>query len=156
MLVVLLSVSGVIGGDERHRLATVLASIKQVGDEGGGPSRRADGLAKTSRRRRFAIARHSGRLGRRQPLGGQLAAGGCRGDRCPAACRRWLAADRALEKFLVDRRHAPRSRRLAYEWLVRVDPAAADRLLPGMLDDPSLELRRDAVAQLLEQGQATI
>jgi hypothetical protein len=57
-----------------------------------------------------------------------------------------------LEKFVRDRRHAPRARRLAYEWLRRVDPAAPDRLIPGALDDPSLEMRRDAVARLLDQA----
>lgn len=55
----------------------------------------------------------------------------------------------ALERFLSDERHNPRARRLAYEWITRVDAGAPDRLIPGMLDDPSLELRRDAVARLL-------
>lgn len=57
-----------------------------------------------------------------------------------------------LEKFVLDRSHTPRARRLAFEWLAKVDAAAPDRLIPGMLDDPSLELRRDAVARLLEQA----
>ncbi|MHC4398822.1 MAG: hypothetical protein ACYTG0_03995 [Planctomycetota bacterium] len=54
-----------------------------------------------------------------------------------------------IERFVLDTGHAPRARRLAYEWLVRVDPSAADRLIPGMLHDPSVELRRDAVARLI-------
>jgi len=58
-----------------------------------------------------------------------------------------------LERFVLDRQRAPRARRLAYEWLVRVDPTTSDRLIPGMLDDPSVELRRDAVARLI--GEAT-
>ena len=57
-----------------------------------------------------------------------------------------------LERFLQDTRHAPRARRLAYEWLVRVDPAAERRLIPGMLNDPSVEMRRDAVAWLIGQA----
>ena len=57
-----------------------------------------------------------------------------------------------LEKFVLDRRHAGRARRLAYEWLLRVDPTARQRLLPGMLDDSSPELRRDAVALRLDQA----
>jgi len=59
-----------------------------------------------------------------------------------------------LERFLADRRHAPRARRLAYELLARVDETAHDRLIPGMLDDPSLELRRDAVAHAMQQADA--
>jgi len=57
-----------------------------------------------------------------------------------------------LEQFVLDRQHAPRARRLAYEWLARVDPTASDRLIPGMLDDPSVELRRDAVARLIDEA----
>jgi len=57
-----------------------------------------------------------------------------------------------LERFVLDKRRDPRARRLAYEWLLRVDPSAKDRLIPGMLDDPSWELRRDAVARLIDQA----
>ena len=65
------------------------------------------------------------------------------GGRLPAA---------ELEQFVLDRRHAPRARRVAYELLLQVDPAAEDRLIPGMLDDKSLEMRRDAVARLIDEG----
>jgi hypothetical protein len=54
--------------------------------------------------------------------------------------------------FLGDTNHSPRGRRLVYEWLVAVDPATPERLLPGMLDDPSSELRQDAVARLIDQA----
>lgn len=57
-----------------------------------------------------------------------------------------------LEAFLKDTSHAGRSRRLAYECLVRLDPTTPDRLLPTMLDDPGPELRRDAVAVKLAQA----
>ncbi|HEV3417776.1 MAG TPA: hypothetical protein VG056_13205 [Pirellulales bacterium] len=58
----------------------------------------------------------------------------------------------ALERFLFDTRHAPRGRRLAYEILLRGDPALADRVLPKMLNDPSLEMRRDAVARVFAEA----
>jgi hypothetical protein len=60
----------------------------------------------------------------------------------------------ALEQFLADTNHAPRARRLAYELVARVDTTARKRLIPGLLDDPSLELRRDAVAMALEEAQS--
>ena len=66
-----------------------------------------------------------------------------------------LPVDR-LEAFLRDTRHAGSGRRLAYEALVRVDPTAPGRFLPGMLDDPGQELRRDAVAVLLKDAQAQL
>lgn len=59
-----------------------------------------------------------------------------------------------LEALAVDRRHDSRARRLAYEWLLRADPAAQQRLVPGMIDDPALPMRRDAVAWLMDQAQA--
>jgi len=61
------------------------------------------------------------------------------------------AAD--LEKFTLDTSHAPRARRLAFEWLCRADKTAADRLIPKMLNDPSIEFRRDAVARLLTEAE---
>ena len=56
-----------------------------------------------------------------------------------------------LEAFILDTKYAGQGRRLAYEWLVRLDKTAPDRLLPRMLDDPGHELRRDAVARAIEE-----
>jgi hypothetical protein len=57
-----------------------------------------------------------------------------------------------LEKFTLETHHSPRARRLSYDWLVRLEPTAADRLMPGFLDDPSTELRRDAVERLVAEA----
>lgn len=67
-----------------------------------------------------------------------------------------LSAGRALpaaslEAFVRDTNHAGPGRRLAYECLVRVDSDAPNRLLPGMLNDPGAELRRDAVERALQE-----
>src|SRR5262249_48306736 len=59
----------------------------------------------------------------------------------------------ALEQFLLDTRHNPQARRLAYELILEQDPKAADRFLPKMLDDPGPELRRDAVARVLDEAE---
>jgi hypothetical protein len=72
-------------------------------------------------------------------------------DRELAAGRPLPAAE--LEAFVRDTRHAGQGRRLAYEWLARIDAKAPDRLLPGMLNDPGAELRRDAVARALEDAR---
>ncbi len=66
-----------------------------------------------------------------------------------------LPADK-LEAFVRDTRHAGRARRLAYELLVRADATAPGRLVPGMLHDPSPELRRDAVALALKDADALL
>ena len=57
-----------------------------------------------------------------------------------------------LLKFIEDTQHNPRARRLAYELIARLEPKTAEKLLSGMLDDPSLELRRDAVQQVVAQA----
>ncbi|MGO8747323.1 MAG: hypothetical protein ACLQNE_15160 [Thermoguttaceae bacterium] len=57
-----------------------------------------------------------------------------------------------LERFVLDTRHATRARALAMNYLVRVHPEVRERLVAGMLDDPSVELRRDAVARLIGQA----
>jgi len=55
-----------------------------------------------------------------------------------------------LENFALDRARSPQSRRLAFLWLTKTDPSAPDRLIPGMLDDPAAEFRREAVQRLLD------
>lgn len=59
----------------------------------------------------------------------------------------------ALESFLKDTSHSPRARRLAFEALTRFDPQAPDRLVPGFINDPSTELRRDAVERLIDAAK---
>lgn len=59
----------------------------------------------------------------------------------------------SLLAYLGDPSHDPRSRRLAFEWILKVDPTQRDRLVPTFLNDPSLELRRDAVAELMSQAE---
>lgn len=66
-----------------------------------------------------------------------------------AKAGRKLPADK-LEAFTKDTKFAPSARRIAYELLVKQDTAAKARLLPGFLNDPSPELRRDAVAAALD------
>lgn len=55
-----------------------------------------------------------------------------------------------LEKFVLDRSQNARARRLAFEWVTTADKAARERLVPGMIDDPSAELRREAVQRLID------
>lgn len=59
---------------------------------------------------------------------------------------------KSLEAFVTETSNPPEARRLAYEWLIKVDTTAADRLIPGMLHDASPEFRRDAVERLITQA----
>ena len=56
-----------------------------------------------------------------------------------------------IREFLGEPDHSQFGRRLAYELLVAHDPKLVDELLPNMLDDTSLENRRDAVDWYLKQ-----
>lgn len=64
--------------------------------------------------------------------------------------------EKELDAYIAERTHSARSRRLAYEWLIRANPEARSRWLPQLLNDPSLELRRDAIAAQLESAQAAL
>jgi hypothetical protein len=70
-----------------------------------------------------------------------------RGGRLPRA---------ELEAFLADTTHFPPARSLAYDLIFRVDPAAKSRLVPSLLQDPSMELRRDGVAFALAEAQKLV
>lgn len=58
-----------------------------------------------------------------------------------------------LLRFVKASNHEPRARRLAFETLVAIKPDLRGELLAGMLDDPSVELRRDAIAEALESAK---
>jgi hypothetical protein len=60
----------------------------------------------------------------------------------------------SLEAFIRDTKHHPRARRLAYELIASVEADHAQRLIAGLRDDPSTELRRDAVQHLLDEAAA--
>src|SRR3984957_19143984 len=59
----------------------------------------------------------------------------------------------ALESFLTDTGHDPQARRLAFDLLVQQDKTASDRFLPKMVNDPSPELRRDAIGRVLNDAE---
>ena len=69
-----------------------------------------------------------------------------------AAGRKLPVAELVL--FVRDTKHHPRARRLAYELIVRADAGQAQKLIVGLRDDPSPELRRDAVQGLVDEGAA--
>jgi hypothetical protein len=57
-----------------------------------------------------------------------------------------------LKAFVLDTMHAPRARRMAFEWLREADDPLASAMVPRFLHDPSPELRREAVAKLLDEA----
>jgi hypothetical protein len=63
---------------------------------------------------------------------------------------------RALEAFLLDKNNPAAGRYVAYQWLVRADPTAPARLLPGFLQDKSPELRRESVETRLQAAKSAL
>lgn len=59
----------------------------------------------------------------------------------------------ALGAFVLDLRQHPRARRYAFEMIAQSFPETAQRILSGMLNDPSVELRRDAINQHIDQAR---
>ena len=139
--------------EKPSRFAAALETIRAVGPEGRGDRE----AAKAWRELASADAQALPEVLAGMKGAGPLAANWIR-TAVEAIAERELgrgklaAAD--LERLVRDRQGDPRARRLAYEWLVRVDPTAPERLLPSMEDDPSLELRRDAVERRLGQAAA--
>ena len=60
--------------------------------------------------------------------------------------------EKELLSFIADPQQDPRARRLAFELIQKFNPKRADKLIPGLINDPSVELRREAVAQVIEEG----
>lgn len=56
-----------------------------------------------------------------------------------------------LVAFIENTQQDRNARRLAFEWLRKVEPKTAEQMVPGFLQDPSAELRREAVAKLLKE-----
>lgn len=61
-----------------------------------------------------------------------------------------------LEKFLDDTANDPRARRFAYELIVGAKPELRESLIAKRLNDPSVELRREAVQQLIDRAAAAL
>jgi hypothetical protein len=143
----------VVRSAESEDLKSALHAIRQVGPEGKGSAEAAAAwkvLAKTPIEQ--------------LPL---LLAGM---DEATPLARNWIRAavdeivDRAehgkkplpaaaLERFLADTSHDPQARRLAFDLLAQQDKTVGDRFLPKMVNDPSPELRRDAIGRVLEDAE---
>ena len=61
-----------------------------------------------------------------------------------------------LRKFLADVKHHPKARRFAYELIARAEPATARALLPGFVNDPGSELRREAVQERVDAAAKNV
>lgn len=133
-------------------LAESIQTIKAVGSEARGSAEAAKAWKELAARRASDLPAILAAIGDANPLAANYLRNAVetiaqrelkQGRKLPAA---------EIEKFLKDTRQDPRARRLAFDLLSRVDATAPDRLIPGMLNDPSVELRRDAVQRLIVEA----
>jgi hypothetical protein len=131
------------------KVAQQIAALKAVGSEGAGTTAAQQAWKQLSQADAAAIPTILLGLNDASPL----AANWLRASIDAIAERQLRTGGKLpkgdLETFALNTKNAPRARRLAFEWLCRADTTATDRLIPQMLDDPSLELRRDAVARII-------
>ena len=60
----------------------------------------------------------------------------------------------ALKTLALDTKNSAAARALAFDLIKQADAAQWDALVPGLLNDPAAELRREPVQRLLEEGKS--
>ena len=130
-------------------LTTSIKTIRAVGPEGQGNAAAAKAWQTLSKAEASALPQILTAMDGANPL----AANWLRAAVDTIAAREKKLPIDALQKFLADQSHTPRARRLAFELIRAADAKLAAKLIPGMINDPSVELRREAVAQVLDAGK---
>jgi hypothetical protein len=150
VLAVLALLSSAAWGDE---IDTALAAVRAVGPKGAGGDEAAQAMQKLSRLDAIELPRLFAALDGANPLAANYLRASIEAvaDHASAASEK-LPVD-ALESYLADTKHNPAGRRLAYDLIVRGEADAPQRLLPQLLSDPNVELRRDAVAWKIAQAE---
>ena len=134
-------------------VASWIAQIKAVGKEGKGNLEASQAWRELVRQGPAALPDVLAGLDDASPIAANWlrAAVDAMADKALASGK---LAPAPLEAFVKETRHAGSARRLAFEWLVKVDQTARARLLPTFLNDSGAELRREAVEVQLKQAQA--
>ena len=130
-------------------LTASIKTIRAVGPEGQGNAAAAKAWQTLSKAKASALPQILTAMDGANPL----AANWLRAAVDTIAAREKKLPIDALQEFLADQSHIPRARRLAFELIRAADAKLAAKLIPGMINDPSVELRREAVAQVLDAGK---
>ncbi len=155
-LVIFVSLASMLPAAEPNDLGPLIRAVNGVGPKGAGHGPAVDACSQLSQ----ASASQIPEILAGMDASGKLAENWLRVI-VEAIAQRELERGAALprgelEAFLADSTHSPRARRLAYELILQIDPTAKSRLVPHMLNDSSLELRRDAVAYALEAAKGLL
>ncbi|MDP7050860.1 MAG: HEAT repeat domain-containing protein [Verrucomicrobiota bacterium] len=131
-------------------MSSSIKTIRAVGNEGQGNAAAAKAWKQLIKADAAALPRILGAMDGANPL----AANWLRSAVDTIVSRDKKLPVDALKKFLKDKSHDPRARRLAFELIQHAQPDTAAKLIPSLINDPSVELRRDAVQQLIDEGIA--
>jgi len=129
-------------------LSAPIKTIRAVGSEGQGNAAAAKAWQSLSKAEATALPQILTAMDGANPL----AANWLRAAVDTIASRAKDMPQKELLDFLNNQKHNPRARRLAFELIQKTNPQLAAKLIPGLINDPSVELRREAVGQVLETG----
>ena len=130
-------------------LSASIKTIRAVGPEGQGNAAAAKAWQSLAKAEASALPQILTAMDGANPL----AANWLRAAVDTIAAREKKLPIDALQKFLADTSHNPRARRLTFELIQKSNPKLAAKLIPSLINDPSVELRREAVAQVLDAGK---
>ena len=129
-------------------LSASIKTIRAVGSEGQGNAAAAKAWQSLSKAEATALPQILKAMDGANPL----AANWLRAAVDTIASRAKDMPQKELLDFLNNQKHNPRARRLAFELIQKTNPQLAAKLIPDLINDPSVELRREAVGQVLETG----
>ncbi|MGB0580798.1 MAG: hypothetical protein ACPGVU_13935 [Limisphaerales bacterium] len=152
--VVLASATLGVSAVSQQEIQQSIRTIKSVGAEGKGNARASQAWQTLSQAKGGDIVRILTAMDNASPIASNWLRAAVH-----AVADREINAGRslpmtALEKYLGNRQHNPRARRFAYDLIAQSDAGRAAKIIPGMINDPSVELRRDAVQLVLNDGAA--
>jgi hypothetical protein len=131
----------------------LIETVKAVGPEGRGNAAAIEAVKELSAGSSASLIPLLSAMDDASPLAANWLRGAFEAVAAKAVKSRKLPA-KELEAFIVDTKRDVHARRLAYEWVLKVDPSLSERLIPKMLQDPGADFRRDAVQRLIDQAVA--
>lgn len=130
----------------------LIQSIKAVGPEGAGHAEAKQAVKQLSRGSSQTLLPILTAMNDANPLAANWLLGAFEAVADRAVKTKTSLPAKELEAFVIETKHNPLARRLAYDWLLKLDVSLAERLIPGMLLDPGADFRRDAVQRLIDQA----
>ncbi len=141
------------GGEESHsRFHTWIESIRSVGKEGQGNENASRAFQRLSEASIPAVLPILEGMKGASPLTQNWLRSVVEGIAHQCKQNGEMLPSMQLTEFLLNVSHGPRARAFAFELIQEMDSEVAEVLLRGMLNDPSNELRRQAVEQWIQLG----